>query len=183
MSEIIIVTGLPRSGTSLMMQILKKVPLEIKTDNLRKSDINNPEGYYEFEAVKGISKNNQFLKDCQGKVIKIVAPLPQFIDLNLKYKVIFMRRDLDEVLISQEKMLKKDQSLERDKFKNIYELHLKRTRQFFDLNKIPILDVEFRELMSNPEIEIEKLIQFLNLNCSNSKLIDCINPNYYRSKC
>ena len=120
MSEIIVVTGLPRSGTSLMMQILEKVPLEIMTDNLRKSDVNNPEGYYELEAVKGIVKNNQFLRDCQGKVVKIVAPLIQFIALEHTYRVIFMRRNMEEILMSQEKMLGKDQSSEREKFNTIY---------------------------------------------------------------
>ena len=147
MSEIIVVTGLPRSGTSLMMQILSKVPLEIMTDNLRKSDINNPEGYFEYERVKGIVKNNQFLQECQGKVVKIVAPLPQFLDLSLKYKVLFMRRDMNEILISQEKMVGKNQLSEREKFRSIYDFHIKKTRSFFELNQIPYLDINYHDLI------------------------------------
>jgi hypothetical protein len=115
-----------------MMQLLKNIPLEIASDNVRTSDINNLDGYYELEAVKGIVRSNEFLYDCIGKVVKIVAPLTQFIDLSHKYKVILMRREMEEILMSQEKMLGKDQSNEREKFKSIYELHLKKTYQFFD---------------------------------------------------
>ena len=182
MSVITIVTGLPRSGTSLMMQILKNIPLEIITDNHRKSDVNNPEGYYEFEAVKGILKNNQFLKDCQGKGIKIVAPLVQFIDLKLNYKVIFMRRHMEEILLSQEKMLGKDQSSERAKFKAIYELHLKKTIEFLKLNKIPFIEIEYRNLVNTTEEEIEKILQFLEMNGDKQLLIKQVNDKHYRNR-
>ena len=72
-SEIItVVTGLPRSGTSLMMQIMNKSGMEILSDGVRQKDISNPEGYYELEAVKGIVKDNSFLKNAVGKVVKIL---------------------------------------------------------------------------------------------------------------
>jgi hypothetical protein len=182
MSEILVVTGLPRSGTSLMMQILEKVPLEIMTDNLRKSDINNPEGYYELEAVKGIVRNNQFLRDCEGKVVKIVAPLVQFINLEFKYKVIFMRRNMEEILMSQEKMLAKDQSSEREKFKTIYNLHLKKTSEFLTSNQIPFLEVEYHELIDKPIYEIEKMLQFLEIAGNKQVLANQVNSNYYRNR-
>ena len=73
---ILVVTGIPRSGTSLMMQILHDSGLEILTDNLRESDVNNPKGYFEYAPVKGIVKDKSFLIDALGKVIKIVAQLP-----------------------------------------------------------------------------------------------------------
>jgi len=164
------------------MQILEKVPLEIMTDNLRKSDINNPEGYYELEAVKGIVRNNQFLRDCEGKVVKIVAPLIQFIDLELKYKVIFMRRNMEEILISQEKMLGKDQSSEREKFKTIYNLHLKKTSEFLTSNQIPFLEVEYHELIDKPIDEIEKMLQFLEIAGNKQVLANQVNSNYYRNR-
>jgi hypothetical protein len=180
--EIIVVTGLPRSGTSLMMQILEKVPLEIMTDELRKSDVNNPEGYYELEAVKGIVRNNQFLNDCQGKVVKIVAPLCQFIDLSLKYKIVFVRRDMEEILMSQEKMLGKNQLAEREKFKTIYELHLKKTYQFFLTNQIPFIDILYSNLLNSPEPEISKLINFLNITSTSNNLVNCVKKDLYRNK-
>lgn len=182
MKEIIVVTGLPRSGTSLMMQILEKVPLEIMTDDFRKSDVNNPNGYYELEAVKGIVKNNEFLKDCQGKVVKIVAPLCQFIDLSLKYKVVFMRRDMEEILMSQEKMLEKDQSSNREKFMGIFDLHLKKTYQFFSTHDIPFIDIFYSDLIGSPEIEISRLIQFLNVSTNSESMVECVKKELYRNK-
>jgi hypothetical protein len=182
MSEIIIVSGLPRSGTSLMMQLLKNIPLEIASDNVRTSDINNLDGYYELEAVKGIVRSNEFLYDCIGKVVKIVAPLTQFIDLSHKYKVILMRREMEEILMSQEKMLGKDQSNEREKFKSIYELHLKKTYQFFETNMIPFIEIEYKELIENPIIEIERLFLFLNVESDPNELVKCVNSDYYRNR-
>ena len=124
MSEILIITGLPRSGTSLMMQIIAKTEIPVLTDGNREKDINNPEGYYELDAVKGIVLDNSFLKDAIGKAVKIVAPLPIYIDNQYKYRVVFMRREMDEILRSQEKMLTKDQTSEREKYRTIYEFHL-----------------------------------------------------------
>ena len=136
MSVVTIVTGLPRSGTSLMMQLLNKSSLEILSDGIRQKDISNPEGYYELEAVKGIVRDNSFLKDATGKVVKIVAPLPVYLDKSLDYRIVFMRREIEEVLRSQEKMLNKDQTSEREKFRTIYEMHLKKTYHFFESNSI-----------------------------------------------
>jgi hypothetical protein len=127
MSEIIVITGLPRSRTSLMMQIIDKTDIPVLSDGKRNKDINNPEGYFELDAVKGIVANNSFLNDAIGKAIKIVTPpLPIYLDLKHKYKVIFMRREMEEILLSQEKMLQKNQLSKREKFKTIYEFHLKK---------------------------------------------------------
>lgn len=179
---ITIVTGLPRSGTSLMMQILNKSGLEILSDGVRQKDISNPEGYYELEAVKGIVKDNSFLKNAVGKVVKIVAPLPMFLDKTLHYRVIFMRRDIEEILRSQEKMLNKDQSAEREKFSAIYNTHIQKTYQFFELNKIPFQDVYYKDLIADPEVELKKIIQFLNLECGWNDLAQVVNPELYRNK-
>jgi len=182
MKEIVVVTGLPRSGTSLMMQIFERTSIPILSDGLREKDINNPEGYYELEAVKGIVRDNSFLKDAQDKVIKIVAPLPLYLDKSLNYKVVFMRRDLEEILRSQEKMLSKDQSSEREKFKTIYEIHLKKTYQFFESNKIPYIDIWYKELISNSEQQLSKLIDFLNLKTDWETLANAVHPELYRNK-
>lgn len=179
---ITVVTGLPRSGTSLMMQILNKSGMEIHSDGVRQKDISNPEGYYELEAVKGIVKDNSFLKNSLGKVIKIVAPLPMFLDKTLQYRVIFMRRDIEEILRSQEKMLNKDQSTERDKFSTIYKAHIQKTYQFFELNKISFQDVYYKDLITNPELELNKLINFLQLECDWNDLAQVVNPELYRNK-
>ena len=125
-----------------MMQLFKAANADIATDAIRTEDENNPKGYYELEAVKGIVKNNAFLKDLDGKTIKIVAPLVTFIDLSLEYRVVFMIRDLDEVLQSQEKMLGKDQKEQQEKFRSIYTLHVEKSRQFLHANNISFIEIQ-----------------------------------------
>jgi hypothetical protein len=182
MDEIIVVTGLPRSGTSLMMQIFAKSNVQVMSDGQREKDINNPEGYYELEAVKAIVKDNSFLKEAKGKVVKIVAPLPIFSDKSLKYKVVFMRRDMDEILRSQEKMLSKDQTSEREKFRTIYEFHLNKTYKFFKENNIPWLDMNYKDLVSDPEKEIRRLIHYCGLESGLEELAAVVKPELYRNR-
>lgn len=182
MSEITVVTGLPRSGTSLMMQILHKAKLPIHHDGIRERDDNNPEGYYELEAVKGIVRDNSFLEESVGKVVKIVAPLPIYLDQKFSYKIIFMRRDIEEILRSQEKMLVKDQSSEREKFRTIYEFHLKKTYKFLKENNIPYIDISYNELLAQPEATLEKLSQFCGLSESVQQLAEVVNPQLYRNR-
>ena len=182
MPDILIITGLPRSGTSLMMQIIAKTEIPVLTDGNREKDINNPEGYYELDAVKGIVANNKFLQDAVGKAVKIVAPLPIYLDLKYSYKVIFMRRDMDEILRSQEKMLLKDQSGEREKFRTIYELHLKKTYKFFKENEIDYIDVNYNELVNDPEPVLKKLGEFCGINTNLEDLGKVVKPELYRNK-
>lgn len=165
-----------------MMQLLHASGLAIMHDGVRESDISNPEGYYEFEAVKGIVKDNSFLKDATGKVIKIVAPLPIYMDTDLSYRVIFMRRDIDEILRSQERMLNKDQSSEREKFRTIYEFHLKKTYAFLRENEIPFIDVNYNELMRNPEPILTNLITFCDLKVPLEQLMQVVKPDLYRNR-
>jgi hypothetical protein len=180
--EIIIVTGLPRSGTSLMMQILNNAGLPILHDQNRKSDINNPEGYFELDAVKGIVADNSFLEEAPGKVVKIVSPLPIYMDPKYNYRVVFMRRDLEEILRSQEKMLNKNQVSEREKYRTIYEFHLKKTYKFFKDNSIPYIDVNYNELMKEPTSSINKLNQFLGGQHSEDEMLMAVRPELYRNR-
>jgi hypothetical protein len=182
MSVVTIVTGLPRSGTSLMMQLLNKSSLEILSDGIRQKDISNPEGYYELEAVKGIVRDNSFLKDAAGKVVKIVAPLPVYLDKSLDYRIVFMRREIEEVLRSQEKMLNKDQASEREKFRTIYEMHLKKTYHFFESNSIPYIDIQYKQLLNESEQELKRLINFLELSTPIEELLSVIKVDLYRNK-
>jgi hypothetical protein len=182
MSVVTIVTGLPRSGTSLMMQLLNKSSLEILSDGIRQKDISNPEGYYELEAVKGIVRDNSFLKDAAGKVVKIVAPLPVYLDQSLDYRIVFMRREIEEVLRSQEKMLNKDQASEREKFRTIYEMHLKKTYHFFESNSIPYIDIQYKQLLNESEQELKRLIDFLELSTPIEELLSVIKVDLYRNK-
>ena len=125
---VIIVSGLPRSGTSMMMKMLEAGGQVILTDNLREADANNPKGYYEFERVKQMKDGDlAWLSDAVGKVVKIVTGLIMFLPSSYNYKIIFMRRDLNEILSSQKKMLgrlgKEDDNIPDDKMAKVYEEH------------------------------------------------------------
>ena len=86
--DIVIVSGLPRSGTSMMMKMLETGGLKPLTDNLRVADEHNPKGYYELEAVKKIDENKEWLKDAQGKVVKIISKFLQSLPSIYTYKII-----------------------------------------------------------------------------------------------
>jgi hypothetical protein len=182
MSEILVITGLPRSGTSLMMQIIDRSGIPVMSDGKREKDVSNPEGYFELEAVKGIVRDNSFLDEAVGKAIKIVAPLPMFMNLKHNYRAIFMRREMDEILRSQEVMLNKDQSAEREKFRGIYETHLAKTHKFFEDNNIPYLEVNYNALMRDPETEISKLIEFCGIETDLNELAGVVRPELYRNR-
>jgi hypothetical protein len=102
---ITIVSGLPRSGTSMMMQMLGAAGLSIATDGRRIADADNPRGYYELEAVKRLREDASFLARFTGRVVKVVAPLLPFVPADYAYRVLFMERDLHEILASQRVML------------------------------------------------------------------------------
>ncbi len=111
---LIVVTGLPRSGTSLLMQMLGAGGMDILSDGLREADEDNPRGYLEFEPVKNLFKDATWLFEKRGKVVKIVAPLLAALPHGLACRVILSERDLDEILDSQERMLvRRNQPLAR----------------------------------------------------------------------
>src|SRR6516225_5664390 len=94
MDAIIIVSGLPRSGTSLMMQMLDNGGVPVVTDNIRTADTDNPRGYYEFERVKKIKQDASWLPATRGKAVKMVSQLLYDLPPSEKYRIIFLERDL-----------------------------------------------------------------------------------------
>ena len=98
-----IVSGLPRSGTSMMMKMLEAGGIEPLIDHIRKADIDNPKGYYEFERVKQIKEDQEWLDDAVGKVVKMVSMLLLDLPPGYNYKIVFTRREMKEILASQRK--------------------------------------------------------------------------------
>ena len=106
-SVITIVSGLPRSGTSMMMRMLEAGGMEVVTDNIRKANGDNPHGYFEFEKVKKIKEDSSWLDETFGKVFKMVSMLLYELPSDKNYKIIFMKRNMKEIMASQRIMLKK----------------------------------------------------------------------------
>jgi hypothetical protein len=102
---ITVVSGLPRSGTSMMMSMLAAGGMPVLTDSLRAADEDNPKGYFELERVKQLAKDSSWLAEARGKVVKIVSPLLKHLPVGYQYKIIFMHREMEEILASQKQML------------------------------------------------------------------------------
>ena len=113
---IIVVSGLPRSGTSMMMNMLAAGGLEILSDGERVADIDNPKGYFELERIKNLEKetDKSYLRAARGKAVKVISFLIKDLPDENDYRVLFMRRDLDEVLASQQKMIDRLESADSD---------------------------------------------------------------------
>ena len=107
-SVIILVSGLPRSGTSMMMQMLEAGGIEVVVDDIRKADQDNLKGYYELEKIKKLDQESSWLDSAYGKAIKVISIWLYHLPKDKKYKIIFMKRDMAEILASQMKMLKKN---------------------------------------------------------------------------
>jgi len=185
---IIVVSGLPRSGTSMMMKMLEAGGLPIMTDNLREPDANNPNGYYEFERVKQITDGDfDWIPDAGGKVVKIVTGLVMNLPSDHKYKVIFMQRAMKEVLASQKKMLgrlgQQDDKVEDEKMRKIYQEHLKQVNAWIAKQpNIEVLYVNYNTMLGNPLESLQKVNEFLGGEMDVDVMAGVINKELYRER-
>ncbi len=163
---ITIVSGLPRSGTSLMMQMLEAGGLAIASDDVRSPDPDNPRGYYELEAVKRIRKDAGFLDEAEGRVVKIVAPLLPALPDRFDYRILFMERDLDEVLASQRTMLERSGRAgaggDDEAMRRALERELARLQSWLaGRTNVRTLFIAHAELLADPQAVVTKLAAFL----------------------
>jgi hypothetical protein len=185
--SIVIVSGLPRSGTSMMMQMLKAGGLPIVTDNIRKADEDNPKGYYELEKVKNIQEDALWLNDCHGKVLKMVSALLQHLPSNKRYKVIFMERNLKEVLASQKAMLKRlsrsGAAITDEEMAQKFDRHLNQVQGWLSNQKnIDVLYVKFREVIDHKHETAVRVAEFLSAEMDVSKMIQAVEKRLYRQR-
>ena len=184
-SEIIVVSGLPRSGTSLMMQMLASGGVEIVTDNLRAADADNPRGYFEFEKVKKIKQDTSWLPETRGKALKMISQLLYDLPATERYRVIFMERDLDETLRSQEKMLERlgRKGAEQDKIRASYAVHLERLMEWLGRQAhLSLLKVSYNDLLEQPLQQAERVSAFLGRNVHAQDMAKAVDPALYRNR-
>ena len=186
--SVYIVSGLPRSGTSMMMSMLNSGGLEIVTDNFRIADNNNPKGYFEFERVKKLQDgDNGWVKDARGKVVKVISALIKYLPDNYQYKIIFMSRDINEILSSQRRMLerdgKDDDNISDEKMSKLFNNHILDVMKWMQNRKnIQYLVVNYNEVLQDPESNVGKLNEFLGLELDKRKMVEVIEPNLYRER-
>ncbi len=185
MNEIIVVSGLPRSGTSLMMQMLAGGGVEVVTDGIRASDVDNPRGYYELEKVKKIAKDASWLPEARGQAMKMISQLLYDLPAAENYRVVFMERDLVETLASQEKMLARlgRPAAPRDQIKRSYLLHLERLKRWLaERPNMQVLYVSYNRLMESPADEARRVADFLDRRIDVQKMAQAVDPSLYRNR-
>lgn len=164
---ITVVSGLPRSGTSLMMQMLLEGGMPVLRDAWRPADEHNPRGYLEYQKVRSLKDDRSWLHDADGRAIKVVSQLLYYLPDDFEYRVIFMRRDLDEVLQSQEKMLaglNRAAGPDRNLMKLHFTRHLQELEKWLSLqSNIRLLDCSYHELIRTPSVAARSVSEFLNV--------------------
>ena len=186
--EVVVVSGLPRSGTSMMMQMLESAGLDLYTDKVRIADQNNINGYYEHENVMTLIHNKKWVKECDGKVVKVISNLLVELPLNSKYKVIMMERDLDEILASQRRMIKK---LGKNVANDLYPLKLMEKLAYSQFEAktwsqrqptVELLLVNYKDVINDPFGQALRVSEFLNGAVVPERMIGSIDPSLYREK-
>ena len=186
-APITLVSGLPRSGTSMMMKVLEAGGMEIFTDNLRTADEDNPKGYYELEDVKALKDGKvDWMQDAPGKVVKVISSLLEYLPSGYHYKIVFMRREIAEILASQKQMLiRRGENSDGDdkQMAEMFQEHLKRVRVWLaNQPNMDVLYVDYNNLMADPDPEIKAVAKFLGLNEKLDAMLAVPDKKLYRQK-
>ena len=185
---ITVVSGLPRSGTSMMMKMLEAGGLPLLIDNLRIPDEDNPTGYYEFEPVKKLSQGDfNWLADAPGKALKVIAALLTHLPSAYTYQIIFMRRDMSEILASQRQMLlnrgEDPNKISDSEMSQFFERHLIKVFSWIDQQpNMRKIDVSYNLLFKDPKPHVELINRFLGNILDVEKMLEVINPDLYRQR-
>lgn len=202
---ITIVSGLPRSGTSMMMKMLEAGGLPILTDDVRSPDEDNPRGYYEYEPVKHLDRDSSWMEEARGKAVKVVSQLLKYLPrthvteqrrlLLFKkritrpygYRVIFMRRPISEILASQTHMLNRmgetGANLSEDQLGESFNRHLQQVeRWLLGQPHMQTLYLSYHEVLNKPLPHAEKLSLFLNYPLDLTAMARIVDLSLYRQR-
>jgi hypothetical protein len=185
--KVVIVSGLPRSGTSMMMKMLAEGGLPVVMDSLRQADEDNPNGYFEVEASKSLKDGDtKWLYAAHGKVVKVISYLLEFLPDDLSYDIIFMEREIGEILASQRKMLQRrneTSSLSDAEMEAQFREHL-RAVKYWSARKpnMRILFVKYGEMVNSPENLCKSIADFLELPLDLKTMQAVPNQSLYRNR-
>ncbi len=186
-NTITIVSGLPRSGTSLMMMMLEAGGMPVLTDHIRTADADNPKGYYEFERVKAIERDQAWLKEADGKAVKMISALLKYLPRNYTYRIIFMRRAMEEILASQRQMLiRRGESTDTVSDERIAELsheHLQRVATWIDDQpNIDVIYVSYNKILKDPLTQARRIAKFVDIDLNVEKMSQVVDSSLYRQR-
>ncbi|MCF7729198.1 MAG: alkaline phosphatase family protein [Chthoniobacterales bacterium] len=174
----IIVTGLPRSGTSLVMQMLAAGGITVDTDHHRRSDGHNPQGYFEHEKVKTITEEARFLKD--GVAIKVVIPLAFHLPHNNHYRIIWIHRSLEEVITSQHRMAGPMATVAQ--LHHVYRHYEITMAEHIREANWPLLSLDYSSVVQSPHQAASSIAHFLKKELPITAMATAVIPSLYRVK-
>ncbi len=172
-----------------MMQILEKAGLTTLTDQLRTADIDNQQGYYEYEPVKFMKDGNLvWMARAQGKVVKIISHLLAYLPAEYQYKIVFVQRNLVEVVASQNRMLENKGEAAKsanddEELEQIFGAHIQKIKSWISAQpNIEAVYVEYKLLVQNPAAALEPLEDFLSIELTKPEILAIVDPKYYRRR-
>ncbi|MFQ5430021.1 MAG: sulfotransferase family protein [Phycisphaerae bacterium] len=183
-----IVSGLPRSGTSMMMMMLDAGGIPPLSDGIRTADDDNPKGYYEFERVKKIKEDTAWLPDAKGKAVKMISQLLLHLPAGYTYKVLFMRRKIEEILASQRQMLirrgthKEDGVSDEDMGKMLL-MHVDQVlKTMAGRDDVDLLEVDYNAVLADASDIIPRINTFLGGNLNTEAMTGVVDRSLYRQR-
>jgi hypothetical protein len=184
---ITIVSGLPRSGTSLMMQILAAGGMPILSDGERLADVDNPRGYLEWERIKQLPKDPACIAEAEGKAVKVISLLLLSLPEGHEYRVIFMQRPLAEVLASQDVMLHHRGTAKPGADNSVitaaFEKNLRAVNAWLDSKSyVKTLRVQYHDVLRDAEDIGQKLTQFVGVSLDVEAMTRQVDATLYRNR-
>ena len=185
--DFLIVSGLPRSGTSLMMQVLRAGGIEPLTDAKRAADEDNPEGYWEWDDIKKLPKNPRLIEQAEGKVVKVISALLPNLPGKHRYTIIYMVRPTEQVVDSQWAMLARTGSQPKSEKKHLIEVQEHHSQQIREVLKkserVTLLEVSYPDLVADPEPVIARLAELLPGRFTPGPAVTaCVKPRLFRNR-
>jgi Sulfotransferase domain len=182
-----VVSGAPRSGTSMMMGMLSAGGVSVLTDDVRRPDRDNPRGYYEFEPVKRLSADAAWLGDAYGRAIKVVYRLLYDLPDHHMYRIIFMQRNIEECLASQRTMLihrgVQGAELSDAELSRIYCLDLQRVETWIRAQaNMQLLKISYNDMVRSPAESFTEVERFLGRVLDCKAAVASVDPSLYRHK-
>ena len=183
-----VVSGLPRSGTSMMMKMLEMGGVPPMIDEIREADDDNPKGYYEYERGKQMDRGDtSWVAKAVGKAVKVISALLKNLPSDYQYRVIFMRRSMDEILASQRKMLvnrgEDSDKMDDAKMAELFEKHLASTDKWLQAqDNFQVLHIQYRDILSEPLLQAQKVNEFLGGQLDELAMAGQVDPELYRNK-
>jgi hypothetical protein len=170
-----------------MMKMLAAGGLEPLTDNIRSADEDNPKGYFEFERVKQIEHDKAWLDDARNRVVKLISALLKHLPPSYRYKVIFMKRAMPEILASQRQMLirrgEPTDKVPDDKMAAMFSKHVAQIEAWLaEQPNIDVLYVNYNEVLKDPRSHAEKINTFLEGSLSVQEMIAAVDRTLYRQQ-